>query len=71
MLGIDKETFIHAIQNADIKIITNEEIENLFCDLGKPCKYDYDHDEEVIWCDEEKDDGYDFDEDYIPKDPRH
>ena len=68
MLGIDKETLIEAIQKADIKIFTQNDIEDLVCDLGKACVYDHG---EVVWYNKEEDDDYNFDEDYIPKDPRH
>ena len=40
MLGIRKEEFIKAVQNADIEIITNIDLEDLFLDLGDECMYD-------------------------------
>ena len=68
MLGIDKETLIEAIQKADVKIFTQNDIEDLVCDLGKACIYDHG---KVVWYHKEEEDEYDFDEDYIPKDSRH
>ena len=40
MRGIAKEEFIKAIQKANIDIVLDIDIEDLFCDLGKECKYD-------------------------------
>ena len=40
MRGIAKEEFIKAIQKANIDIVLDIDIEDLFCDLGKECTYD-------------------------------
>jgi len=42
MQGIDKETMIRALQKANIKIFTSDDIENLFNDLGRDCHYNDD-----------------------------
>jgi len=70
MLGIDKTTLIEAIKNADAKIFTEKNLEDLICNLGRACVYDHG---KVVWYnkEEDEDNNYDFDKDHIPKDPRH
>lgn len=40
MRGIAKEEFIKIIQKSKIDIVLDIDMEDLFCDLGKECKYD-------------------------------
>ena len=46
MLGIDKETMIRALQKANIKIFTTEDVDDLFNDLGRECHYNDDQEVE-------------------------
>ena len=45
MLGIDKETIIRALKKINKDIITDDDIDDMFNDLGKECHYN--DDEEV------------------------
>lgn len=42
MLGIEKNTLINALMKADAKIFTEDDINDLFYEIGKECSYNDD-----------------------------
>ena len=48
MRGIEKSKFIDAIRKANIDIVLDTDVEDLFCDLGEECVYNKNGEPEFV-----------------------
>ena len=48
MRGIEKSKFINAIRKANIDIVLDTDVEDLFCDLGEECVYNKNGEPEFV-----------------------